>query len=60
MAKKEYYITGVDNIHQLVETPKSKERTEKHRFLIALFVSAFAGLAAVVSAIASIVALING
>ena len=32
MSKKQYYIPGVDAVNQLVETPASKERTEKKSF----------------------------
>lgn len=58
MSKKRYYIPGVDEIHQLVETPASKERTERSRFVINTVVCVISALAAVVAAVASVLALV--
>lgn len=58
MSKKRYYIPGVDEVHQLVETPASKERTERSRFVINTAVCVISALAAVVAAIASVLALV--
>ena len=55
---KRYYIPGIDEIHQLVETPASKEQTEKERFVITTILCAVSALAAVVAAVASILALV--
>lgn len=57
-SKKRYYIPGVDEIHQMVETTASKERTEKERFVINTVICVISALAAVVAAVASILALI--
>lgn len=57
MSKKRYYIPGVDNFNQLVETPDSKERTDKRRFIVTLVFSAVAAVASVASVIISIIAL---
>ena len=55
---KRYYVPGIDEIHQLVETPASKEQTGKERFVITTILCAVSALAAVVAAVASILALI--
>ena len=57
-SKKRYCIPGADEIHQMVETPASKERTEKERFVINTVICVISALAAVVAAVASILALI--
>lgn len=57
---KKYYITGVDEIHQLVETPASKEKTERNRYIINTVVSMISAIAAVIAAIVSILAYFNG
>lgn len=54
MSNKKYYVTGVDEIHQLVETPASKEKTEKNRFVITLVVSVVAALTSIVAAVFSV------
>lgn len=54
MSNKKYYVTGVDEIHQLAETPASKEKTEKNRFVITLVVSVVAALTSIVAAVFSI------
>lgn len=59
MSKKRYYIPGVDSFNQLVETPASKERTEKKRFLATLILSAVAAVASVAGVIISIIALVS-
>lgn len=56
MSKKKYYISGVDEIHQLVETPASKEKTESRRFLINTIVSTVSAVAAIIAAIVAILA----
>lgn len=40
MSRKRYYLPGVDEIHQLEETPASKAITERNRFIITVVVSA--------------------
>lgn len=55
--KKRYYIPGVDTINQMVETPASKERTDKKRFVWNTIISAISAVAAVAAAIASFIAL---
>ena len=57
MPKKRYYIPGVDEINQMVETPASKERTEKKRFVITLVISIIAAVASIVAAIASVISI---
>ncbi len=56
-SKKRYYMPGVDEIHQLVETPESKERTEKGRFIWTLVISIISAVAASTAAIVSIITL---
>lgn len=50
MAKK-YYVPRIDQLNQLVETPASKEKTEKRRFVINTIVSVISAVAAVFAAI---------
>lgn len=57
MSKKRYYIPGVDKINQMVETPASKERTERNRFLITLIISIVSSVSSIIAAIASIIAI---
>lgn len=59
MSKKHYYIPGVDEINQMVETPASKERTDNHRFVITTVICAVSAVAAVVAAVASVAALLG-
>lgn len=59
MSKKRYYIQGVDEIHQLVETSASKERTELRRFIITTVIGAIAAVASIVAATASIIACLS-
>lgn len=54
---KRYYIPGIDEINQVVETPASRERTDRDRFIITTVICIISALAAVVAAIASILAL---
>lgn len=58
MSKKRYYIPGVDELNQMVETPASKERTEKKRFVITLVISIIAAAASIVAAIASVISIL--
>lgn len=59
MLKKRYYIPNIEQPpNQLVETPASKERTEKRRFIITTVICVVSAVAAVVAAIASIFALV--
>lgn len=58
MSKKQYYIPGVDPVNQLVETPASKERTEKSRFVVNTVICVISALAAVVAAVVSVRSLI--
>lgn len=51
MSRKRYYLPGVDEIHQLEETPASKAITERNRFIITVVVSALATVASVVAAV---------
>lgn len=60
MSKKQYYIPGVDEFNQLVETPASRERTEKRRFIITTVVCVISAVAAVIAAVASILAIVLG
>lgn len=57
MSKKSYYLPGVDDINQMVETPASKERTERSRFVLNTAICVVSALAAVVAAVASVLAL---
>ena len=54
MSKKSYYIPGVDSIHQLVETPASKEQTDTHRYIINTVISVVSAVAAIVAAVAAV------
>lgn len=56
MSRKRYYLPGVDEIHQLEETPASKAITERNRFIITVVVSALATVASVVAAVFSTLA----
>lgn len=51
---KRYYIPGVDEVKQLVETPASKEKTERNRYIINTVVSIISAVAAIVAAVISI------
>ena len=53
MSRKRYYLPGVDEIHQLEETPASKAITERNRFIVTVVVSALATVASVVAAVFS-------
>lgn len=55
--EKKYYIPGLDEINQFVETPASRERTDRQRFLINTVLTTISAVAAVVAAIAAILAL---
>lgn len=57
MREKKYYVPGFDTLSQLVETPASKEKTDKERFIINTVISAISAVAAVIAAVVSIVAL---
>ena len=56
---KRYYIPGIDNIHQLVETPASKERTDSRRFFINTTISVIAAVASIIAAIVTVLAYIK-
>lgn len=56
MHKKHYYMQGVDEIHQLVETPASKEKTEQNRFVINTVISIVSAISATAGLIISILA----
>lgn len=60
MSKKQYCISGVDQINQLVETPASKEKTEKKRYIINTAISVVSAVAAIIGAAASIIVLFKG
>lgn len=51
MSYKRYYLPGVDEIHQLVETPASKEKTDRIRFIVTVVVSVVATIASIVAAV---------
>ena len=51
MSYKRYYLPGVDEIHQLVETPASKEKTDRIRFVVTVVVSVVATIASIVAAV---------
>lgn len=55
--KKKYYITGVDELKQLVETPASRERTDRNRFVINTILTAVSAIAAIVAAVAAVISL---
>lgn len=55
--ERKYYIPGTDEIHELVETPMSRERTENRRFVITTVICVVSAVAAVVAAIASIISI---
>ena len=58
--KKKYYFQGVDQLNQLVETPASKEKTEKNRYIINTTISIISAVAAVIGAVASVIVLCRG
>lgn len=51
LSYKRYYFPGVDEIHQLVETPASKEKTDRIRFVVTVVVSVVATIASIVAAV---------
>jgi len=51
LSYKRYYLPGVDEIHQLVETPASKEKTDRIRFVVTVVVSVAATIASIVAAV---------
>lgn len=55
--KKKYYITGVDELNQLVETPASRERTDRNRFVVNTILTAVSAIAAIVAAVAAVISL---
>lgn len=57
-SEKRYYIPGVDEFTQMVETPASKERTDRNRFVLNTAICIISAVAAIVSAVASILALL--
>lgn len=59
MSKKRYYAPGVDSFVQLVETPASKERTEKQRYWVNTIISVIAAVASIVAAVVSVLAYIG-
>ena len=52
---KLYYIPGVDELNQLIETPASRERTDRNRFIINTIISAISAVAAVAAVVAAVV-----
>lgn len=54
MSKKSYYISGFDEIHQLVETPASKERTDRNRFIITTVLASIGAVSGIVAAVVSV------
>lgn len=57
-SKKRYYIPGIDELHQMVETPASRERTDKNRFILNTAICIVSAVAAIVAAVASVLALL--
>lgn len=55
---KRYYVQGVDELHQMVETPASREKTDRNRFIISTVICIISALAAIVAAVASVLALL--
>lgn len=55
--KKKYYITGVDELNQLVETPASRERTDRNRFVVNTILTAVSAIAAIVAAVAAVISI---
>lgn len=53
---KKYYIPGVDEIHQLVETPASKEKTERKRYIVNTAISIVGAVTGIIAAVVSILA----
>ena len=51
LSYKRYYLPGVDETHQLVETPASKEKTDRIRFVVTVVVSVAATIASIVAAV---------
>ena len=49
--KKKYFIPGHDELNQMVETPASREKTDKERFVISLSVSIVSAIAAILAAV---------
>lgn len=59
MHKKRYFIPGIDELNQLVETPASKERTDLRRFVINTIIAVIAAVAAIIAAVVAIMTYIK-
>lgn len=58
-SKKRYYVPGFEEPpNQMIETPASRERTDKNRFIVTTVICVVSALAAVVAAVASVIALL--
>ena len=60
MSKKRYFIPGVDEMTQLIETPASKERTDRNRYIFNTIVSVVAAVASIIAAVVSVLAYFGG
>lgn len=50
-SKKRYYLQNIEGLNHLVETPESKARTEKTRFIISIVISSVSAIAAIAAAV---------
>lgn len=51
MSRKRYYIQNIEGLGHMVETPESKARTEKARFIVTVVISSISALAAIAAAV---------
>lgn len=57
--EKRYYVQGVDELNQFIETPASREITDTKRFYITTIISVVAAIGAVAAAIFSLLQLLR-
>lgn len=57
--EKRYYVPGMEELNQLIETPASKEQTEKERFVWSIAIASISAVAAIIAAVVSFITLIR-
>lgn len=55
---KRYYMPGIDELNQMIETPASKERTDRNRFVLNTAICIVSAVAAIIAAVAAVLALL--
>ncbi len=59
MSKRKYYFPGIDEFHELTETPASKDKTDFRRFIITTIIACISAVASIVAATVSIMAYLS-